>query len=173
MFKRFYPDYRFRTIADIPDTFFSDNKITFAILDIDNTLVAYTNPHPDEKALAFLERLKNEGVGYCFVSNNHKERVEEFCAGMDILYIFDSRKPLTFKMKRVMRSMGADKTNTVLIGDQVFTDVYAANRAGLISVMVDPIEAKETPFFGFKRAMEKIVLKGYYKRSEPDAGNQC
>lgn len=173
MFKRFYPDYRFPTVADIPDSFFAENNIKFAVLDIDNTLVPYTSRLPDERALDFLARLERLGVRYCFVSNNHKERVEEFCAGMDILYIFDSRKPLTFKMKRVMRSMGADKTNTVLIGDQVFTDVYAANRAGLISVMVDPIEAKETPFFGFKRAMEKIVLKGYYKRSEPDAGNQC
>ena len=60
-----------------------------------------------------------------------------------------------------MRRLGADKTNTVFIGDQVFTDVYAANRAGILSVMVNPIEAKETHFFGAKRAMERVVLKNY------------
>lgn len=164
MFKRFYPDYRFRTITDIPDTFFSENKITFAILDIDNTLVAYTNPHPDEKALAFLERLKNEGVGYCFVSNNDKERVELFLKDMDAFYIAKSAKPLIKNIKKAMRHFNAQKKSTVLIGDQVFTDVFGANRAGITSVMVDPIEAKETPFFGFKRAMEKVVLKNYYKK---------
>ena len=60
-----------------------------------------------------------------------------------------------------MRHLGAKKENTVLIGDQIFTDVYAGKRAGLLTVMVDPIEAKETPFFGVKRRLEKIVLKDY------------
>ena len=89
--------------------------------------------------------------------------MEKFCRGMDTFYIAKARKPLLGAVKKAMRRMGAKKGNTALIGDQVFTDVYAANRGKLVSVMVDPIEAKETPFFGFKRAMEKIVLKGYYK----------
>ena len=163
MFKRFYPDYRFKTIKDIPESFFSDNGIKFAVLDIDNTLVPYTSPLPDETALAFLERLKNEGIEYAFVSNNNWDRVTAFCEGMDIYFIAKSGKPFIRNIKKVMKKFGAKKESTVLIGDQVFTDVYAANRAGITSVMVDPIEAKETPFFGFKRAMEKIVLKNYYK----------
>lgn len=161
VFRRFYPNLRCRSVGDIPDEFFSAHAIRYAVLDIDNTLVAYTSPLPDERALAFLERLTRLGISYCFVSNNHRERVEAFCAGLGSFYIADSRKPLIFNLKRAMRRMGADKENTVLIGDQVFTDVYAANRAGLYSVMVDPIEPKETPFFGFKRAMEKIVMRGY------------
>ena len=163
MFRRFYPDYRFKTISDIPESFFSDNGIKFAVLDIDNTLVPYTSPSPDENALLFLERLKNEGIEYAFVSNNDWDRVMAFCDGMDAYYIAKSGKPFIRNIKKVMKNFGAKKNNTVLIGDQVFTDVYAANRAGITSVMVDPIEAKETPFFGFKRAIEKVVLKNYYK----------
>ncbi len=163
MFRRFYPDYRFKTIKDIPESFFSDNGIKFAVLDIDNTLVPYTSPLPDETALAFLERLENDGIEYAFVSNNNWERVTAFCDGMDAFFIAKSGKPFIRNIKKVMKKFGAKKENTVLIGDQVFTDVYAANRAGITSVMVDPIEAKETPFFGFKRAMEKVVLKNYYK----------
>lgn len=163
MFRRFYPDYRFKTIKDIPDSFFADKGIKFAVLDIDNTLVPYTSPLPDETAIAFLERLKKEGIEYVFVSNNNWERVTTFCDGMDAYFIAKSGKPFIRNIKKVMKKFGAKKGNTVLIGDQVFTDVYAANRAGITSVMVDPIEAKETPFFGFKRAMEKVVLKNYYK----------
>lgn len=162
MFKKFYPDYRFRAVADIPDSFFEKNNITFAVLDIDNTLVPYTSPLPDDNARAFLARLERLGVRYCFVSNNDAERVEKFCAELgNADYIAKAGKPLTRKLKRAMKNHGADRAHTVLIGDQVFTDVYAAKRAGIISVMVDAIEAKETPFFGFKRAMEKIVLKNY------------
>lgn len=163
MYKKFYPDYKFDRVSDIPDSFFIKNNIRFAVLDIDNTLVPYTSPLPDDNARAFLKRLEALGIGYTFVSNNHEDRVKIFCDELDGEkdYIFDARKPFIYKIKRAMRKMGADKTNTVLIGDQVFTDVYAANRAGILSVMVNPIEAKETPFFGMKRAMEKVVLKNY------------
>jgi len=75
--------------------------------------------------------------------------------------VYDSGKPLLFGIKRAMRQLGANKKNTALIGDQVFTDVYAGNRAGLLTFMVEPIEAKETPFFGIKRKLEKVVLKDY------------
>ena len=163
MYKKFYPVYIFNRVLDIPDSFFGRNNIKFAVLDIDNTLVPYTSPLPDENARLFLKRLENMGISYVFVSNNHEDRVKLFCDKLDgkADFIFDARKPLVYKIKRAMRKMGADKSNTVLIGDQVFTDVYAANRAGILSVMVNPIEAKETPFFGMKRAMEKVVLKNY------------
>lgn len=161
MFKRFYPDLRCKNTECITDEFFKENNIRYAVLDIDNTLVAYTSPKPDKRAREFLARLEGLNITYCFVSNNHEERVKEFCEGLSGFYIADSRKPLIFNIKRAMRRMGAKKGNTVLIGDQIFTDVYAANRAGLYSVMVDPIEPKETPFFGFKRALERVVMRGY------------
>lgn len=163
MYKKFYPDYKFNRVCDIPDSFFLKNNIKYAVLDIDNTLVPYTSPLPDDNARTFLKRLEDLGIGYTFVSNNHEERVKIFCdeLGGEKEYIFDARKPFIYKIRRAMHNMGADKVNTVLIGDQVFTDVYAANRAGIISVMVNPIEAKETPFFGIKRALEKMVLKNH------------
>ncbi len=162
MFKRFYPDYKFGRISDISDSFFIKNNIKFAVLDIDNTLVPYTSPLPDDNARAFLLRLKALGIRYFFVSNNDEERVKRFCDALEEdNYIFDAAKPFVYKIKRAMKKMGAEKKNTILIGDQVFTDVYAGKRAKLLTIMVDPIEAKETPFFGIKRKMERIVLKNY------------
>lgn len=163
MFKKFYPDITFDSVADITPEFFLEKGIKFAILDIDNTLVSYTLPRADERAKNFLAMLSENGIGYAFVSNNHKERVEEFAKEFGAFYVHDSGKPFLFGIKRAMRNLGAKKDNTVLIGDQVFTDVYAGKRAGLLTVMVQPIEAKETPFFGVKRRLEKIVLKDYKK----------
>lgn len=161
MFKKFYPDYSYKSIKDIEPDFFQNHGIHFAILDIDNTLVSYTSPLADGVAKAFLKRLSDEGIEYAFVSNNHRERVETFAREFGAFYVNDSGKPFLFGVKKAMRHLGADKKTTVLIGDQVFTDVYAGKRAGLLTVMVDPIEAKETPFFGIKRSLERIVLKGY------------
>ncbi len=164
MYKKFYPDFRFASIDEIDSDFFTDRGIKYAVLDIDNTLVSYTLPKADERAKRFLEMLEKNGIKYAFVSNNHRERVELFAEDFDAFCVNDSGKPFLFGVKRAMRYMGAEKNNTVLIGDQIFTDVYAGKRAGLLTVMVDPIEAKETPFFGIKRYFEKIVMKDYDKR---------
>lgn len=162
MFKIFYPDYKFANVQEIPDSFFAENGIKFAVLDIDNTLVPYTSPLPTDSAREFIKRLKGMGINCAFVSNNGEERVKLFCTELgEGEYIWKARKPLAHKIKRAMKKNGADKKSTVLIGDQVFTDVLGAKLSGIKAVMVDPIEAKETPFFGFKRAMEKVVLKNY------------
>lgn len=157
--KQFYPDVRFKSIKDITADFFREKGIAYALLDIDNTLVSYTSPLADDNARGFLSMLAENGIKYAFVSNNHKARVAKFAEEFGAVYVNDAAKPLLFGIKRAMRKIGAEKSRTVLIGDQVFTDVYAGKRAGLLTVMVDPIEAKETPFFAVKRYLEKIVLK--------------
>lgn len=161
MFERFYPDYTFESIDDITADFFLKKGIKFAILDIDNTLVSYKTKIADERAKRFLDMLTKNGIKYAFVSNNHKQRVEMFAKEFNAYFVNDAGKPFTFGIKKAMRKLNAAKKETTLIGDQVFTDVYAGKRSGIITIMVKPIEAKETPFFGFKRLMEKIVLKNY------------
>jgi len=161
MFRKFYPDYKLKSIEEIDFGIFKEKNIKFVLLDIDNTLVSYTSPLADDRARAFLSKLEESGIKYAFVSNNHKDRVEKFAEEFGVFYVYDSGKPLLFGIKNAMRHLGAKRENTALVGDQVFTDVYAGKRAGLLTFMVEPIEAKETPFFGLKRKMEKIVLKNY------------
>ena len=163
MLESFYPDFHFNSINDIKADFFVKNNISFAVLDIDNTLVGYKTERADGMARAFLSMLSENGVRYAFVSNNRKRRVERFAGEFDAHYISGAMKPFAIGVRRAMKKMGAVKTETVLIGDQVFTDIRAGKRAGIKTVMVDPIEAKETPFFGFKRYFERIVLKDYKK----------
>ncbi len=166
MFKGFYPDFDFKSVSDIPADFFAKNNIRYAILDIDNTLVSYKTERADDRAKAFLSRLSENGIKYAFLSNNHGDRVELFAGDFDAEYVCDAKKPFTKGVKLAMAKIGAKKAETVMIGDQVFTDIYAGKRAGLKTVMVAPIEAKETPFFGFKRYFERIVLKNYKKTAK-------
>lgn len=62
-----------------------------------------------------------------------------------------------------MEQMHTEKGNTIFIGDQMFTDVFGANRTGIPSIMV-----KENPLEGriqivLKRRLEAIVLIGYHR----------
>ena len=163
MFEKFYPDYCFDSISEIKRDFFDKNEIKFALLDIDNTLVSYKTEKADKNAEDFLNMLSEIGMKFAFVSNNGKKRVEKFSEDFGAFSVSRAGKPFIFGIKRAMRKIGAEAEKTVLIGDQVFTDVYAGKRAGIKTVMVLPIESKETPFFGIKRYFEKIVLKNYKK----------
>ena len=63
-----------------------------------------------------------------------------------------------------METMGTDRTNTIFVGDQLFTDVWGAKRAGIRNILVKPIYPKEEIQIVLKRYLERIVLY-FYKRS--------
>lgn len=158
MIKILYPDFIFSSVREIDADFFRKNNIKNVILDIDNTLVPYTVERPTQLATAFFERLKSEGINVCLVSNNNKKRVNLFNDGTGFYAVARSCKPLRFAIHRAMRHLNAKPEETAIIGDQVFTDVYGGNRSKITTVLVDPIEMKESAFFKFKRKWEKRVL---------------
>ena len=59
--------------------------------------------------------------------------------------------------------MKTTKDNTLFIGDQIFTDVLGAKRAGLYTIMVKPIHPKEEIQIVLKRYLERIVLFFYFR----------
>ena len=63
-----------------------------------------------------------------------------------------------------MEKMGTGLTDTVFIGDQLFTDVWGAKKAGIYSILVKPIHPKEEIQIVLKRRLERIVLY-FYKKS--------
>ena len=67
-----------------------------------------------------------------------------------------------------MKHLGTDTSNTAVIGDQVFTDVWSAKRLGLYAILVKPIKDKTSLFFKSKRALEKPILKKYARNHAED-----
>ena len=59
--------------------------------------------------------------------------------------------------------MKTTKENTLFIGDQIFTDVLGAKRAGLYTIMVKTIQQKEQIQIDLKRYLERIVLFFYFR----------
>lgn len=55
------------------------------------------------------------------------------------------------------------RESTVFIGDQLFTDVWGAKRAGIPNILVKPIHPREEIQIVLKRYLEKIVLYFYRK----------
>ena len=80
-------------------------------------------------------------------------------------YVYNAHKPSTRNYLRAMEIMGTDRRSSVFIGDQLFTDVWGAKRAGIPNILVKPIHPKEEIQIVLKRYLEKIVLH-FYKKSQ-------
>ena len=106
----------------------------------------------------------------CLISNNQKPRVEMFNREIGTKYICNAHKPSTKNYIRAMELMGTDRSNTVFVGDQLFTDVWGAKRAGIRNILVKPIHPKEEIQIVLKRRLERIVLH-FYKKGLKNKGN--
>lgn len=134
------------------------------IFDVDNTLVPHGAP-ADERAKQLFERLHALGYKSVLLSNNKEPRVKNFCdavVGAD--YIYKAGKPKRPGYEQAMQRMGTDVHTTLFVGDQIFTDVWGANRAGIYTILVKPIHPKEEIQIVLKRYLERIVLHFYLKK---------
>ena len=75
-------------------------------------------------------------------------------------------KPKPSGYRKAMEQLGTDTGNTIFVGDQIFTDVWGANRAGIHTILVKPIHPKEEIQIVLKRYLEKIVLYFYQRNLE-------
>ena len=160
------PDFRFKTFDEASVEFLVSLGIRGVILDIDNTLEPYEHSDPGEHVVAWLDSLNKAGIKTAIVSNNNRERVERFNQNLKMPAYFKAGKPFRKNLLLAMRDMGTNKSNTVMMGDQVFTDVWAARNAGIKAILVPPINDKRDPLTRFKRVLEKPILKKYEKNNE-------
>lgn len=155
------PDHFFRDIYEITPEFLRGTGARAVIADIDNTLVTYDDPEPTESVLRWIGGLRDAGLDVAFVSNNKRERVERFCAGLDCFASYDSGKPSVKAYIRASEALGVPPRECAVIGDQIFTDMIAAKRLGMTAIIVKPINDKLTPLFRLKRAGERLLYRIY------------
>ena len=103
------------------------------------------------------------------LSNNKEPRVKMFNDAVNVSYIFKAGKPKPANYKKAREQMGTTTENTLFVGDQIFTDVYGANLAGIRTILVKPIHPKEEIQIVLKRYLEKIVLYFYRRHCEKKA----
>ena len=160
----FVPEYRFNTFDEASADFLLSIGIKGIVLDVDNTLEPYENPLPTERVIVWLNELRDAGISAVIVSNNNAERIDLFNKDLRLRTYSKAKKPFKKNVLNAMRDMGTNKSNTILMGDQVFTDVWCAHNAGIKAILVPPINDKRDFFTKFKRFLEKPILKKYERK---------
>ena len=163
MLQRFYPDHEIDSAYEINYEDLYQKGYRGIIYDIDNTLVPHGAP-ADERAVALFRRLREIGYRTILLSNNKEPRVRSFCDQVGSLYIFKAGKPKTEGYRNAMERMGTTPEDTLFVGDQLFTDVWGAKKAGIVTYLVKPIHPKEEIQIVLKRRLEWIVLFFYHRQ---------
>ncbi len=164
MAKGLCPDWYFEHFYRVTPAFLNEVGIRYLILDIDNTLAPYEQPQPDDRIKGWFADLRDAGIRCAFVSNNHYERVELFNRELGFPMFPNGKKPLSKYMRRAMEVMQAKPEATAIMGDQIFTDVWAGRAVGIRTILVPPIKDKTDLFTKAKRVLEKPILRSYWKR---------
>lgn len=162
MLQKFYPDAICESTYAIDFEKLYEEGIRGILFDIDNTLVEH-GADADARSIALFQRLKEIGFETCLLSNNKEPRVLRFNQQIQTHYIYNAHKPGKKNYKRAMEKMGTELSNTIFVGDQLFTDVYGAKRIGMRNILVRPIAKHEEIQIVLKRYLENIVLKQYEK----------
>lgn len=139
-----------------------DNGVRGVLFDVDNTLVPHGAPATDQAKQLF-EELHRIGLKTCIISNNKEVRVSPFARAVGSEYIYKAGKPSVHGYEDGMQRIHTTPDTTIFIGDQIFTDIYGANRAGIRTYLVRPICPKEEIQIVLKRYLERIVLFFYHR----------
>lgn len=145
-------------------------------IDIDNTLVSYTEKTPTDEVMEFIKKLKDIGFEVIFISNNYYKRVSVFSAPFgDIPFVHYALKPLKRGFKKGLKKASKQykKEEVIAIGDQLMTDIKGANKMGFYTILVRAIEKKTDVLstrinrFFERRILKKVKKKHYedYKRT--------
>ena len=163
MFQNLYPDEDAPSAYKIDYQSYYDRGYRGILFDVDNTLVEHDQP-VTIVAIALFEKLKEMGFHTCIISNNSDDRVRPLAEALESEYVPKAGKPSARGYLQGMEQMETTPETTLFIGDQIFTDIWGANRAGVHSILVKQIAKHEEIQIVFKRFFEKIVLSGYEKK---------
>ncbi len=132
------------------------NGVKLFVFDMDNTLAKWRATTLSEETLELLRKLSKR-ARVAILSNGKSLSLDWISKNVDITVVKRAHKPLTSKFMKMMKEYEISKSEVVVIGDQLFTDVLMANLAGVYSIKVKPISTKEILFTKFLRILEKIV----------------
>ena len=157
--KYLMPDRLFGSFREVTPDVLGALGVRALLCDIDNTLVTYDDPEPTPEVAAWFASLAEAGIGVAFISNNEPERVELFDRSLGYPAFPKAGKPAVKAYAAAADALGVGRGECAVLGDQLLTDAWAAHRFGIPAFIVPPIKDKTSPFFRFKRWLEKPYMK--------------
>ena len=154
----FKPTWFKRPFKEITVPFLQENGIEVVLTDLDNTLIGWDEKEIDENLLAWVRSLKEAGIKIVLVSNNNEHRIKDAAEKLDVPYVYPGLKPLHKGFKAAQQLLDFDKSKTVMVGDQLLTDILGANTFWVRTIIVKPRKESDAWKTKINRFFEKEFL---------------
>lgn len=139
------------------------------LMDVDNTILTRDTHEVPRDVGAWLARARDAGLDFCLVSNNWHEVVYQLAERLELPIVAKAVKPLPPAFLMALRKIGAKRATTVVIGDQLITDVLGAHFLGMTAYMLQPLVEQDLPHTLMLRHVERLIM-GDRKPEEAPAG---
>ena len=169
MWNRLVPSAHEESIFDLTPELLREAGVRYVLSDLDNTLSPYHEAEPSQKVKDYVASLSLAGIELLICSNNRGERVHRYAELLGVRAECFMLKPLSKGLKRVLADLSAEPGECLMVGDQITTDVIAANGAGIRAVLTDPLDPDNEPFttrfnrLFDRRWRKKLSKKGLLK----------
>jgi len=136
-------------------------------------LIAWGEKEVIQKNIDWVNEAKKLGLKICIVSNTNSKRVAEFAKIFDVPYHSKYFKPFSIAFNNGLKILDTKKSETVVIGDQIFTDIWGGNRLKLLTILVTPIVKKDSIGTFLHRNLENIIISFWLKtdKIKKEVGN--
>lgn len=165
MSKFYIPDSYQKSIYSINYDKLKEMGIKCLLFDLDNTLVPTFIKEPDKKLIEHFNMLEAKGFKVIIFSNALKNRLRPFKERLNVDTSYLSLKPMSRKYYKIMNLYKFSNKEICAIGDQIFTDIKGANKLGIYSILVNPLNKKESIFTKFNRLREKKMFNKLKKEN--------
>lgn len=158
------PKVVFTDVTHITPEYLEENGIKALILDVDNTLTEHDSQELRPDIAAWLDTMKQRGVGMMIASNNLEKRVAPFAEKLGLDYASFCCKPSPLFYLASRKKWKLPRRQVAIVGDQLFTDALAGRLWGVRVLLVRPLAEDTKPTVRFKRRLEAPFLLRYYKK---------
>lgn len=168
MKKLLKPTWQVDSIYHVSPAQLKDRGIRAVFSDLDNTLIAWDNPNGTPELKRWLQDLRAAKIPLVVVSNNSRRRVGRAVTPLAVPFVSRAFKPLAHGITRTRKRLGLTKNEVVMVGDQLLTDMIAANLAGVRSILVRPLRDSDQWNTRINRAMEHRVSRHVFNGGQPN-----
>lgn len=167
LFKDFYPEFTYTKVEEIPLELLRREDIKLILMDMDNTLIDSKGKYTKELR-NWIKEVKSKDIKLYIVSNSMSEKmVRRISKELNVQFYYKAGKPSTKGLKAVSSLYPEiQKSQILMMGDQLFTDVWAGNRFNVHTLLVKRINKKEIFISKIKRPFERIILNHYFNKEE-------
>jgi HAD superfamily phosphatase (TIGR01668 family) len=160
---RFVPTFYAPTLFEVTPDFFQRQHIQYVCCDLDNTLAPYDEMTPRPNVKKWVKTLIDAGLTFLIISNNDEQRVQPFAASLGVDYLAKTGKPFQDKLLIFLKQKGYPKDKVMIVGDQLLTDVWLANRLGMKSLFTEKLVAYDHWPTKPNRFIESFLKKRYHR----------